>query len=225
MKAVFYLRCSTDSQATEGVSLESQLTKLTAWSQFNDAEVVGTFEDAGISGTKDDRPGLAAAIETACKYKAALVVYSLSRLSRSTSTTITLADRLEKAGAELVSLTERIDTTTAAGKMVFRMLATLAEFERDQIAERTTNALAHKKANSERVGTVPFGYDLADDGIKLTPNARELEAVNLMQELRDSGLSYRRIASELEARNIPTKKGSTRWTHTAVKSVLNRKAA
>ena len=225
MKAVLYIRVSTESQVTDGIGLEAQLTKLNAWSQFNDAEILASFKDAGISGMKDDRPGLTAAIETACKHKAALVVYSLSRLSRSTSHTIQLADRLEKAGAELVSLTERIDTSTAAGKMVFRMLATLAEFERDQIAERTTNALAHKKANNERIGTVPFGYDLAADGIELTPNAAELEAVKLMNDLRSDGLSYRRIAAELEARNILTKTGNSTWTHTAVKSILDRKAA
>ena len=225
MQAVLYIRVSTESQVTDGIGLEAQLSKLTAWSQFNDAEILATYKDAGISGMKDDRPGLAAAIETACKHKAALVVYSLSRLSRSTTHTIQLADRLEKSGAELVSLTERIDTSTAAGKMVFRMLATLAEFERDQIAERTTNALAHKKANGERVGTVPYGYDLAADGIALTRNAAELEAVEIMRDLRSSGLSYRRIAVELEARHISTKKGSPRWTHTAVKSILDRKAA
>jgi site-specific DNA recombinase len=225
MQAVFYVRVSTEAQATDGIGLEAQLTKLAAWSTFNEADVLATFEDAGISGMKEDRPGLAAAIETACKHKAALVVYSLSRLSRSTAHTIQLADRLEKAGAELVSLTERIDTSTAAGKMVFRMLATLAEFERDQIAERTTNALAHKKANHERIGTVPFGYDLAADGIALTPNSAELEAVKIMNDLRTAGLSYRRIAAELEARSIPTKKGSPTWTHTAVKSILDRKAA
>lgn len=225
MKAVFYVRCSTEGQATEGVSLEAQLTKLRAWAEFSDAEVVGIFEDAGISGMRDDRPGLAAAMETACKHQAALVVYSLSRLSRSTSHTIELAERLGKAKAELISLSEKIDTTTAAGKMVFRMLATLAEFERDQIAERTTAALAHKKANSERVGTIPFGYDLAGDGKTLTPNAAELEAASIMRQLRGDGLSYRRIAAELDARQVPTKKGSGTWTHTAVKSILERKTA
>ena len=224
MKAVLYLRCSTEGQATEGVSLEAQRSKLEAWATLNDAEIVGTFEDAGISGTRDDRPGLAAAIEAATKNKAAVVVYSLSRLSRSTSHTIQLAERLERAGAELVSLTERIDTSTAAGKMVFRMLATLAEFERDQIAERTKNALRHKKANSERVGTVPFGYDLAADGITLSPNTDEIEAIAIINQLRESGLSYRKIADELEARGIPTKKGNAKWTHTAIKSIATRAA-
>ncbi|MFN8766604.1 MAG: recombinase family protein [Pirellulaceae bacterium] len=225
MKAVFYVRCSTDAQATEGVSLEAQLTKLQAWAEFNSAEVVATFEDAGISGTRDDRPGLAAAIEAACRNKAALVVYSLSRLSRSTSHTIAVAERLEKAQAELVSITEKIDTTTAAGKMVFRMLATLAEFERDQIAERTKNALRHKKAKGERVGTVPYGWNLAADGVALTINETEQRALEIIKRLRSSGLSLQRIATELEALGILTKKGKVQWTHTAVKSILERNAA
>lgn len=224
MKAVLYTRVSTESQATDGIGLEAQLSKLTAWTQFNDADVVGTFEDAGISGTRDDRPGLTAAIQAAVKHKAALVVYSLSRLSRSTKHTIEIAETLDKAGAELVSLTEKIDTTTAAGKMVFRLLATLAEFERDLVSERTTNALAHKKRNNERTGSIPFGRDLSSDGISLIDNEVELEALSLMKSLRESGLSLRQIAVELEARKIPTKKGNAKWTHTAVASVLKRAA-
>jgi site-specific DNA recombinase len=225
MKAVLYTRVSTESQATEGISLSAQLAKLQAWASLHDAEIVGTFTDEGISGTRSDRPGLAAAMETALKHKAALVVYSLSRLSRSTSHTIELADKLAKADANLVSLTEQLDTTSAAGRMVFRMLATLAEFERDQIAERTKSALSHKKQRSERVGTVPFGSDLAADGIRLEVNTKELEAIDLINELRAAGLSLRDIANELEARGISTKKGNAKWTHTAVKSILNRKAS
>lgn len=62
-------------------------------------------------------------------------------------------------GRDLVSLSEKIDTTSASGKMVFRLLAVLNEFERDQISDRTRFALAHKKANGEKTGgTVPFGY-------------------------------------------------------------------
>jgi len=88
MKAVLYIRVSTEDQT---IGLDAQLAKLKAWSELNDAEVVGEYRDAGISGTREDRPGLAAALDTACKHKAAIVVYSLSRLSRSTSHCITLA--------------------------------------------------------------------------------------------------------------------------------------
>jgi DNA invertase Pin-like site-specific DNA recombinase len=68
-------------------------------------------------------------LAAACERKAALIVYSLSRLARSTKDAIAISERLAKNGADLVSLSERIDTTTAAGKIVFRMLAVLAEFE------------------------------------------------------------------------------------------------
>jgi DNA invertase Pin-like site-specific DNA recombinase len=223
-KAVFYLRVSTIGQVTDGVGLDTQLAKLNAWAALHDAEVIGSFSDEGISGTREDRPGLESAIALACKERAALVVYSLSRLSRSTSHTIKLADRLAKSGADLISLSEALDTSSAAGRMVFRMLATLAEFERDLCAERTTAALAHKKAKGERTGSVPFGYDLADNGINLVPNAGQQEALELIAELRAAGLSMRSIADQLNARNIPTAKGKGQWKHSTIQSILNRAA-
>lgn len=225
MKAVFYIRVSTQDQATEGVSLEAQLAKLQSWATLNDAEVIGTFEDAGISGARSDRPGLAAAMDTACRHKAALVVYSLSRLSRSTSDTIALAAKLDKSGAELVSLSEKIDTSSASGKMIFRLMSVLNEFERDQIAERTSNALAHKKSKGELVGSVPFGYTLAADGITLEENPSQQEALALIAKLRAKGLSLRQIAQELSQLGVPTAKGNSKWTHTAVNRIVARKAS
>lgn len=225
MKAVFYIRVSTQDQATEGVSLEAQLAKLQSWATLNDAEAIGTFEDAGISGTRSDRPGLAAAMDTACRHKAALVVYSLSRLSRSTSDTIALAAKLDKSGAELVSLSEKIDTSSASGKMIFRLMSVLNEFERDQIAERTSNALAHKKSKGELVGSVPFGYTLAADGITLEENPSQQEALVLIAKLRAKGLSLRQIAQELSHLGVPTAKGNSNWTHTAVNRIVSRKVS
>ena len=224
MQAIFYLRVSTEQQATEGVSLEAQQAKLTAWATLNDATVLGVYSDAGLSGTKDDRPGLLNAMEAATKAKATLVVYSLSRLSRSTAATLRLADELNRAGAELVSLSEKIDTTTAAGKMVFRMLSVLNEFERDLVSERTTTALRHKKSQGQRVGEIPFGYDLAADGIALIANPAQLEAIELINSLRAAGLTYQAIANELTARGIATKKGSAKWSTASIHKIVNRAA-
>jgi DNA invertase Pin-like site-specific DNA recombinase len=128
MRAIGYVRVSTAEQATEGVSLDAQRARIAAWARANDAELVDVFTDAGLSGGRaDNRPGLQAALDRACSGQAALVVYSLSRLARSTRDAITISERLDTAGADLVSLSEKIDTTTAAGKMVFRMLAVLAD--------------------------------------------------------------------------------------------------
>ena len=223
--AIGYVRVSTEDQATEGVSLEAQKAKLVAWCMVNDYELSDVLVDAGLSGGRaDNRPGLQAAIDQACKTKSALVVYSLSRLARSTKDTIAIGEKLDKAGADLVSLSEKIDTTSAAGKMIFRMLAVMAEFEKDQISERTKMAMSHKRSKSERVGTVPYGFDLSADGITLTENAGEQATIKTIQVLRARGISLRDIAFNLTESKHPTKKGNAKWSHMTIKSILERAA-
>ena len=164
-----YIRVSTVAQADEGVSLDAQRDRIVMWCKANGYTLNDVFCDAGVSGKRaDNREGLQRALNEACWHRgSALIVYSLSRLARSAKDAIGIAERPDDAGADLVSLSEKIDTTSAAGKMVFRMLAVLAEFERDLVSERTTAALAHKRRNGQRVGTNPFGHVLADDGSTL----------------------------------------------------------
>jgi site-specific DNA recombinase len=137
----------------------------------------------------------------------ALVVYSLSRLSRSTKDTIEIAEALDKKGADLVSISEKIDTTTAAGKMVFRMLAVLSEFERDQVSERTKVAMGHKKTKGERVGGIPYGLTLMEDGKTITPVAQEMAVIEQAKILRAKGLSFRTIAAKLQKRGHLSRTG------------------
>ena len=116
--AVGYVRVSTERQASEGVSLEAQRARIEAWATANGLTlaVEDVHVDAGLSGGRaDNRPALQAALAEACKRRAPLVVYSLSRVARSTKDALAIAERLDKAGADLVSLSESIDTTTAAG--------------------------------------------------------------------------------------------------------------
>lgn len=223
--AIGYVRVSTTGQVQDGVSLEAQRARIAAWCGTNEYTLSDVFVDAGISGKRaDNRVGLQDALQAACKARgAALVVYSLSRLARSTKDAIAIAERLEKAGADLVSLSERIDTTTAAGKMVFRMLAVLAEFERDLVSERTRAAMSFKRANGQRVGAVPYGFDLGDDDTTLLPNATEQKAIQEIHAARRAGKTLKAIANGLTERGVPTKTGkSQRWTHQAVARILSR---
>jgi site-specific DNA recombinase len=224
MRAIGYIRVSTQGQAEDGVSLDAQESKIRAWAELNDADVL-IFRDEGISGKRaDNRPGLQAALETIGKGDA-LLVYSLSRLSRSTKDAIMLSETLQKKDADLVSLSEKIDTTSAAGKMVFRMLAVLSEFERDQVSDRTRFALAHKKANNEKTGgALPFGSELASDGKHLAVNEREREAVGIILELNTRGYSLRAICRELEIRGIETKTGKSKWNPKTISKILKRAA-
>lgn len=219
MEAVIYVRVSTAGQ-TEGISMEAQEARATAWAAANGYRVAATFMDSGISGKRaDNRPGLQKALAAVCASRGnALIAYSLSRLARSTKDAIAIAERLQKAGADLVSLTERIDTSTAAGKMMFRMLAVLSEFERDLVSERTKAALAHKAARGERIGAVPFGYSVAADGVKLVRHDAEMATLTDLRAMRGKGMSWRAIADTLNAYGTRTKTGRA-WTWQTARKV------
>lgn len=224
MKAYGYVRVSTSSQADNGVSLDAQEEKIKAWCIANGYRLDTVFSDRGMSAKRaDNRPQLQKAISAVCQSRnGCLVVYSLSRLARSTKDAIGIAERLEKAGADLVSLSERIDTTSAAGKMMFRLLAVLAEFERDLVSERTKSAMQHKKSNGQRVGTVPYGFDLANDGSTLVENESEQKVLADILDMRRSGQTLVQIADALTERNIPTKTGKARWSHAVIARILAR---
>ena len=216
-KAIGYIRVSTTEQASEGVSLEAQRAKIAAWAVANDYELVAIHEDAGITGTSmEKRAGLQAAIAATGKGMA-LVAYSISRLARSTADMLEIASGLEKKGADLVSLTEKIDTTAAAGRMVFRMLAVLSEFERDIISERTTTALAHKKAQGKVYAALPLGY--ANEAGKLVPIDEELLVVAEIKDMRGQGKTLRDIADDLNQRGIVGKRGG-KYHASTIKAVL-----
>lgn len=218
--AIIYARVSTAGQAADGVSLDMQAEKAQQWAEMNGHPVEGVFIDRGISGRKmENRPELLKALDAVCACSGVLVVYSLSRLARSTAETILIADRLEKAGADLMSLTEKIDTTSAAGKMVFRVLAVIAEFERDVIAERIIAALHHKRDHGEVYSNDPLGFDR--DGKKLVPNKAEEEIVRKIFRLRKRGLSLQKIADRLNAEGHTGKNGGKFYRVTIQKILRN----
>ena len=102
-------------------------------------------------------------------------------------------------------------------------MAVLAEFERDQISERTSTAMAHKKSKGERVGTIPFGFTLQDDGKTLVEDRKEQGVIELLELLRESGLSYGKISDILNRKSVPTKKKGAKWQGTTVRNILMAK--
>lgn len=224
-KAVGYVRVSTAGQAADGASLEAQRARIAATAAAAGLELVAVHADEGLSGKRaDNRPGLVAALDAACRQRAVLVVYSLSRMSRSVTDTLTIIERLDRAGAGLVSITESIDTTTAAGRMMVTMISAFAAFERELTSERTATVLAHKRSQGQRTGTVPYGFTLDADGITLVEDTDEQIVLRRIEDCRRAGLSLRAIADELNAAGVIGKQGGT-WHASTVASVLKRAAA
>lgn len=221
-----YTRVSTLSQAEDGVSLAAQRDRVDAWAKSR-GMVVGLVEcDAGLSGGRaDNRPALQRALDAVCKAKGVLVVYSLSRLARSTRDAIDIMERLHDAGADLVSLTENIDTTTAMGKLFFRLMAALAEFERDIISERTSMAMAHKRGRGEYTGgEAPYGWRImqvastALGSVQLEEDEDEQAVIRMIRFARDEGKNPARIARQLNECFAPCR-GSV-WHAKSVRRIL-----
>lgn len=110
-----------------------------------------------VSGAREERPGLTAALE-ACRPGDTLVVWKLDRLGRSLSHLVETVRDLGARGVGFISLQEQLDTTTTGGKLIFHIFAALAEFERDLIREHTNAGLAAVRARGRKGGR-PKGVD------------------------------------------------------------------
>lgn len=220
--AIGYVRVSTDKQATEGVSLEAQEARIKSWCDANGYELVQVFVDAGISGkSMDTRKGLKDALGS-LKKDMALVSYSLSRLARSTKDALEIAEKVSKKKAHMVSLSEAIDGTTAAGRMMFQMLCVLAEFERNLIAERTSSALQHKKRTGQKYSPIPFGYQEIEGRLEVIES--EAKIVAEIVSRRADGETLQSIADSLNDRGIKGKRGGI-WHPRTIKYLIERQAA
>jgi DNA invertase Pin-like site-specific DNA recombinase len=228
-KAIGYTRCSTHEQADSGLGLDAQAERIRAYAHLKglDLELI---TDAGESGGKPlaTREGGQRLLDAIRQRKAdAVVLLKLDRGFRNATDCLSTVEKWEKTGVALhiVDLGgNAIDTTSAAGRFMLVVLAGAAEMERNLTRERTRSALAVKRANGQRIGSVPYGHDLADDGVTLVPNESEQAVIADVKAMRARGMKLQEIAAELTTRAVPTKTGkSRRWTHQAVARILSRR--
>jgi DNA invertase Pin-like site-specific DNA recombinase len=224
MRVVAYVRVSTEEQAEDGISLPNQREKAEAYCKLYDLQLLEVIEDAGASAKTLKRPGLQRALAMLRSGQAdGLVIVKLDRLTRSVADWQTLIDDYfgERAGKQLCSVGDSIDTRTAAGRLVLNVLLSVAQWERETIAERTRDGMRYKGRRGERCSKSKYGFDLAPDGTTWIPNAAEQEVIALMGSLRQRGFTYRQIAAELATRGIPTKEGR-RWQLATVHAIVQR---
>lgn len=176
-RVAIYLRVSTTDQTTDNQRLAIQ-----AYVKHHDGWTIAReYQDVGVSGAKHDRQGLDQLKADCAKGKFdVLIVWKFDRLARSTSHLLETLELLRQHDVGFVSVTESIDTTTAAGKMVLTFLAAVAEFEREIIRERVNAGLTRAKANGVKLGRPRVGFDLQ-------------RAI----ELRQQGLGYKQVAAQL----------------------------
>jgi site-specific DNA recombinase len=220
-KAIGYIRVSTQDQADSGLSLTHQQNKIRAYCEALDLELVDVAVDAGYTARNTNRPALQNIMQLMkSKQIGAVVIFKLDRLTRNVKDLGMLTELFEKTGVSLISVSDSINTGTAAGRLVLNVLGSVAAWESESNGERVKAAMGIKKASGQLVGAVPFGYDLDSNGVDLIANESELEAILLMKELRANGASFAKIAAELEARGINTKKGKAKWQPMTISNIL-----
>ncbi len=192
MLTVAYCRVSTEEQAAEGFSIAGQADKLRVYAELHDLGEVTVIADPGLSGKNLERPGLQQLLHMVDEgHVANVLTWRLDRLSRNLSDLIMLADRFGQAGVALHSFTEKIDLSSATGRMFYNILGSFAQFYREQLAENVRMGMQQAVRQGKWVNRPKTGYDLVDG--ELVPNEMA-PVVRRIFTLRTEGQSVGKIA-------------------------------
>ncbi|HEV2498609.1 MAG TPA: recombinase family protein [Terriglobia bacterium] len=148
MKVAIYARVSTEDQ-----NADMQLRELREFCARRQWVVYEEFVDEGMSGASRSRPELDRMMNEAWRGKfEAVVVWKFDRFARSVTHLLQALEKFRDEGVDFISLTENIDTSTPMGKMVFTVIAAVAELERSLIGERVRAGLRSARASGKRLG-------------------------------------------------------------------------
>lgn len=219
-----YVRVSTEEQAQEGYSIRAQEQKLKDYSRIKEWGVYKVYIDDGISGKNiQDRPAIQEMISDIENGKVNnVLVFKIDRLTRNTADLIYLVNLFNAYDCAFNSLSESIDTQTASGRMFIKIIGIFAEFERENIIERTKIGFERKVREGYTLATrtPSYGYD-RKIGEKIQ-TINEFEA-SIVREVFDmfvnKNMSCLEIANNLNERKIPTKENAV-WHTRTIKNML-----
>jgi site-specific DNA recombinase len=230
MRAATYVRVSTEEQAENGTSLDTQREQARSYVAARGWTLTGEYEDAGISGTKDEREreGLRSLMQAARSGEVEVVVVTkVDRFSRSMAQFARSVEELDNLGVSFVSVTEGFDSTQLTGQLMRNMLAAFAQFEHGRIAERMTQGRRAVKAQGYWTGgSVPFGFRPVEDAgnphKRLVLDEFNTETIRLaVSFLLDKGCTMHETAEHLNALDRPTALGK-RWDSILLRHMLKR---
>lgn len=219
MRVALYPRVSGHEQE-DNYSIPEQIKRMKAYCEARGWMVYKIYTDSGFTGSNLDRPGLQSLIRDAEKKNIDMVlVYKLDRLSRSQKDTLYLIeDVFDKHDVFFTSITENFDTSTPTGKAFLGILAVFAQFEREQIRERTMIGKDSRAKEGKWHGSkwIPIGYDYVDD--MLIPNEYEAMQINEIADMFIQRTPVRTIATLMTEKGYKHKYGE--WEAKTIRRVL-----
>ena len=224
VRAAIYVRVSTEEQAQSGYSIPAQIEKLQSLAKSLDWELLPSYVDDGYSGKDLERPAVKRLLEDGRKKRFDLIIlYKLDRLSRRLSDLVSLGELFERIGIGLRSLTEPFDTTNPAGKLLFNMLGSFAQFERELIGERTRLAMRRRMREGKWNGLAPFGYRLGKEGKLEIADGDAPYVRRVFELLIEHNLGIKMISRRMNADDQASRRKG-KWTSTSSWQMLTNPA-
>ncbi|MEK6917486.1 MAG: recombinase family protein [Nanoarchaeota archaeon] len=194
--AAIYIRVSTEEQVKHGISMSAQEEALKNYASALGYEVLRIYKDEGKSA-KDikGRPEIVELLEDARNHKfQAIFVYKLDRFSRSLRDLIETIEKLKQWGVDFISLQDKIETTSASGKLMFHIISAFAEFERNVTGERTKFSMDKKARDGNPITRAPFGYKMVDK--KLIPAENSYLVNEVFQDFLNQKISLTQLSKK-----------------------------
>ena len=218
VNAGLYMRVSTEDQAREGFSLPEQKERLEAYCKFNDYNIVEYYKDAGISAkTGNHRPEYERMLEDGKQGKINMfIALKLDRVTRSVKDWESLIEFTEKYNIDLALVNDKIDTTTANGKMVSRIMMSVSQNEIERTSERTIIGLEGAIKQGHIPARAPLGYKHVDK--VLVPDPLTKDIVIRIFNLYFEGWTYFRIANLFNEEKVL---GKTNWCDSGILKIIS----
>ncbi len=225
MRAAVYVRVSTEEQAQEGYSLDSQKEVLTNYCISEEWNVSKIYEDDGYSGRNIKRPGYLNMMDEQDDWDVMLVV-KMDRIHRNSRNFMDMMEELDDNGKMFVSSSEALDTTNALGRFAVDMIQRIAQLESEQIGERTYMGMREKAENLENDDSgkrtmgfnSPFGYHIEDGALKESED--ELDVVREIFLQYRGGSTISMICKDLNDRDLLTRRGNP-WNTYNLRNILH----
>jgi len=211
--AAIYIRVSTEDQVRQGISLEAQEEALKNYASALGYEILEVYKDEGKSAK--DIKGRKAMIRLLTDAQAhkfqAIFIYKLDRFSRSLRDLIETIEKLKDWGIDFIALQDKIETTSASGKLMFHIISAFAEFERNVTGERTKFAMDKKARDGNLVTRAPLGYNIENK--QLIPAEDSYIVQEIFQEFLNTTQSLTKLAKKYDLSVNGLKKVLTNQTY------------